>query len=105
MLETDSETLVDCGATYRSGEPVLIRARRRRHRYDLSDDGAAVELAGKRRAWFDAAQQIVAADGFNINRRGVVFVPAVEGRDIDDLCARLCESSRRVYLALLELGD
>ncbi len=83
---------------------MVIHVRHRGLRYDLNDDGAAVELAGKRRGWLELAQRVVAADGFNINRRGVVFVPAVEGRDIDDLCLRLGESSRQVYLALLELG-
>jgi hypothetical protein len=41
----------------------------------------------------------------NVNRRGVVFVPAVEGRDIDALARRLGETSRACYFALLELGE
>jgi sugar lactone lactonase YvrE len=100
-----SDTTFDTGLSYRLDEPVLIHVRHRGHRYDLSDEGAAVELAGRRRGWFDVAQRVVAADGFNVNRRGAVFVPAVEGRDIDGLCARLGQSSRRVYLAVLDLGD
>jgi hypothetical protein len=100
-----SDTTVDSGLRYRFGEPVRIHVRRRGRRYDLSDDGAAVECARRRRGWLEVAQHVVAADGFNVNRRGAVFVPAVEGRDIDGLCARLAESSRQVYLAVLELGD
>jgi hypothetical protein len=100
-----AETTFDTGLSYGSGDPVLIHVRRRGRRYDLTDDGAAVARAGKRAGWLDAAEQVVAADGFNINRRGAVFVPVVEGRDIDDLCARLAASSRKVYLALLDVGD
>lgn len=100
-----SATTIDSGVSYRIDDPVLIHVRRRGHRYDLSDDGAAVDCAGRRRGWLEVAQHVVAADGFNVNRRGAVFVPVVAGRDIDRLCARLAESSRRVYLAVLELGD
>ena len=98
------ETTIDTGRIYRSGEPVLIHVRHRGARYDLSDEGAGVDRAGKRPGWYEVAQHVVAVDGFNVNRRGTVFVPAVEGRDLDDLCTRLGESSRRVYLAVLELG-
>jgi hypothetical protein len=40
-----------------------------------------------------------------VNRRGVVFVPAVEGRDLAWLASRVAECSRAVYGALLELDD
>jgi len=63
-----------------------------------------LERAGKRPGWLEAAQHEVAVAGFNVNRRGAVFVPVVEGRDLDDLCARLGATSRRVYLAVLDLG-
>jgi len=46
---------------------------------------------------------VVAAEGFNVNRRGVIFVPAVEGRDIAALVRRLALTSRTAYLTLLEL--
>jgi hypothetical protein len=97
------DATVDTGLYYRSGHPVLIQVRHRGRRYDLTDGGAAVELAGKRPGWLETAQRVVTVDGFNVNRRGVVSVPVVEGRDIDGLCARLGASSRRVYLAVLEL--
>jgi hypothetical protein len=44
-------------------------------------------------------------EGFNVNRRGALFVPAVEGRDIAMLALRLAETAGTVYLALLELGE
>jgi hypothetical protein len=47
---------------------------------------------------------VVAEEGFNVNRRGVVFVPVIEGRDIDELASRLAETSVAVYAALLELS-
>ncbi len=47
-LETDGETVVDTDIAYRADDPVLIRVRRREHRYDLTDDGGAVERAGRR---------------------------------------------------------
>lgn len=97
------ETAIDTGLSYGSGDPVVIHVRRRGRRYDLSDDGAGIDRAGRRRGWLELAQRVAAADGFNVNRTGAVSVPVVEGRDIDDLCARLAASSRRVYLAVLEL--
>jgi hypothetical protein len=96
-------TVVDSGLTYRADEPVLVRVVHREHRYDLDDDGAAVQLAGRRPGWFDVANRVVVRDALNVNRRGVVFVPAVEGRDIEALSRRVAETSRQVYLALLDL--
>lgn len=96
-------TVVDSGLTYQAEEPVLVRVVHREHRYDLDDDAAAVQLAGRRPGWFDVASRVVVQDSLNINRRGVVFVPAVEGRDIEALSQRVAETSRQVYLALLDL--
>ncbi len=53
----------------------------------------------------EAVARLVAEEGFNVNRRGAVFVPADEGRDIAMLALRLAETAGTVYLALLELGD
>lgn len=99
------EVLVDTGLVYVQGHPVRIRIRRRAHRYDLTDDGAAVADAGRPAGWLEEIDRLVAEEGFNINRRGVVFVPAVHGRDIATLALRLAETSRAVYLALLDLQD
>jgi hypothetical protein len=82
---------------------VLVHVVHREHRYDLDDDGTAVELAGNRPGWLATVAGVVARDSLNVNRRGVVFVPAVEGRDIDALAQRIAATSRAVYLALLEL--
>jgi hypothetical protein len=89
------------GLTYGDGDPVVIVVRKRAHRYDLSDEGAAVTKAGVR-GWLPVAEAVVVEEGFNVNRRGAVFVPAVEGRDLASLAARLAETSLAVYHELLE---
>lgn len=99
----DGEAVLDPGVSYRPGLPIHIHARKRGNRYDLTDGAAAVDLAGRPDRWFDVASGAVAP--MNINRRGVVFVTGFEGRDIADLALRLAESSRRVYLSLLEADD
>ncbi len=55
--------------------------------------------------WLKQADQLVADEGLPVNRRGVVLVPTVEGRDIAMLALRLADTSCRLYLALVELGD
>jgi hypothetical protein len=97
------ETTLDTGYSFVVGEPVQIFVRKRGRRYDLDDRGRATQLAGKPNGWFPVAQRIVAEDGFNVNRVGVVFVPAVEGRDLALLAMRLAGTSRTVFAELLEL--
>ena len=41
----------------------------------------------------------------NVDRQGAVFVPAVEGRDLESLLVRLADASRAVHEALLVLDD
>ncbi len=99
------ERIVDTGLSYGPGEPVRIRIRRRGRRYQLDDLGDAVSLAGMSPGWLEAAGRAV--EPMNVSRKGVVFVPAVEGsfpdRDIAALASRLGESARAVYDALVEL--
>ncbi|HEU5267689.1 MAG TPA: hypothetical protein VFU35_13360 [Jatrophihabitans sp.] len=97
------ELILDTGVSYRPDDPVRIRIRRRERRYDLTDDGTAVRLAGQTPGWLEVTERLVAAAGFNVNRRGILFVPAVEGRDIAALALRLADTSRATYLTLLEL--
>lgn len=99
------EVVLETAFSY-GDEPVRIRIRKRGRRYDLSDDGAAVDKAGTAgRGWLEAAERVVAREGMNVNRRGVVFVPAVEGRDLAMLAARLAETSLAVHAALLDADD
>ena len=97
------ETVLDSGRSYLQGEPVTIVVRKRGHRYDLHDGGRATTLARKPAGWLAAADRVVAQEGFNVNRSGVVFVPAVEGRDLGLLAARLAETSHAVFAELVEL--
>jgi hypothetical protein len=98
--------VIEPGLFYDDIEPVRIHVRTRGRRIDLDDGGRAVEKAGIRgRGWLSRAEQVVAAGGFNVNRRGVVFVPVVVGRDIEELARRLAATSVDVYAALLELED
>jgi hypothetical protein len=100
------ETLLDAGVTYGDGDPVLIRVGKRGRRYDIDDGGAAWRKTGASGSEaLDAAERVVRREGFNVNRRGVVFVPAVEGRDIAELARRIADTSLTVYAELLELSD
>jgi hypothetical protein len=102
--ETGEATL-DTGQSYLEGEPTQIFIRKRGRRYDLDDRGRAAELAGKPSGWFPVAERVVVEEGFNVNRAGVVFVPAVEGRDLALLALRLAHTSRAVFTELLEAAD
>jgi hypothetical protein len=98
-----AERVVEPGPEYVPGAPVRVRIRRREHRYDIHDDGEAVRRAGAPPGWLDAARRTVDAHALNVNRAGVVFVQAVEGRDIDELARRIADASAAVHDALLEL--
>jgi len=99
--------MVDAGIRYADGDPVEIRVRQRGRRIDVDDAGATVLKAGKPRGWFEVAQEVVAEPGFsfNVNRAGVVFVPLVEGRDVDEVAARLARACAALYGELLDLAD
>jgi hypothetical protein len=102
-----SERVFDAGLVYSDGEPVIVRIRQRDRRIDIDDDGAAVaraRAAGTTARWLDVARRVVAEDSLNVNRRGVVFVPAFEGRDIDGLAARVARASCALEAELLAAG-
>jgi hypothetical protein len=99
-----NEQVVDSGLRYSDGEPVSIRVRQRERRYVIDDDANAVakgRAAGTTADWLGVAQRVVGRRWLNVNRRGVVFVPAVEGCDIDALVRRVAAASRRVEAKLL----
>lgn len=72
-LHDGAEMAFDTDLNYTPREPVRVRIRRRKRRYDIDDDGAAVRLAGKPSGWLEPVEQLVALEGLNVNRRGVVF--------------------------------
>ena len=99
-----NEGRLETGLAYTEGEPVLVTIRRRGRRYDLRDDGRALELAGRPAGWREAAAAAVGTFDLNLTRTGVVFAPAVEGGiDRGWLARRVAEASLAVYDALLEL--
>ena len=103
-----AETVFDSGVPYGDGENVPIRLRKRDRRYVLDDIGTAARKAGtslRRRELFEAADRFVAGRGVNVSREGVVFVPAVEGRDLARLAILVAEVSRALYAELLELDE
>ncbi|MEA2279117.1 MAG: hypothetical protein QOC78_4077 [Solirubrobacteraceae bacterium] len=93
------------GLSYLPGRPIRISVRRRGTRYDIDDMGAAVAISGRPPGWLQAAERAVGALGWNISREGVVFMQAVEGRDIEDLVRRTGEASAAVLDAVLALED
>jgi hypothetical protein len=98
------ERIVEPGPAYTHDSPVRVLIRRRHHRYDIGDLAGAVELAGRRPGWLDVARRVVGQHNLNVNRRGVVFVPAVAGRDIESLARRVAHCSLDLYQQLVELG-
>lgn len=103
IWEGDGEVALRSGLEYLPGDPVYVHVRRRGGRYDIGDDGAAVRKAGSPWGWLEVAERVVEEDALNVNRRGVVFVPAVEGRDIALLAWRVASTSLAVYQELLDL--
>jgi hypothetical protein len=82
-----------------------VHVRRRGGRYMIDDAGAAVETAGRPQGWLDVARRVAEGEFWlNVNRQGVVFVPAVEGGvHVPWLAVRVEDASRAVRDALLDL--
>ena len=94
---------MDSGLRYGDGEPVEVLVRKRLHRYTLSDRGRGIAKAGRPPGWREAAERAV--EPMNLDRQGVVFVPTVAGRDLDELVVRLADASRAVHEAVLVLVE
>jgi hypothetical protein len=98
--------MLETSRTYGDGEAVRVLVRKRDRRYLVTDGGRAVEKAGRPPGWFEVAAAVVASDALNLNRRGAIFVPAVEGgMDVARLAARVRDLALAVYEALLELDE
>lgn len=95
-------TDVDPGLTYGSAEPVVVRVRQRGAKAVIDDAGAAVRLAQRPAGWLDRAERVVRRVGLNVNRRGVVYVPAVGTDGQDRLVGLVATTSLEVYDALLD---
>ena len=95
------DVVVRTGLTYRQDEPADVVVRKRGWRFDISDGGRAVELAGRPTSWAEVAERVVTAHDLNVNRRGVVFVQSNEAR-LERLVERVAECSRALFEELLE---
>jgi hypothetical protein len=100
-----SDTVIDTGLEYRPGDPVRVRVVRREHRVSVTDDGAAIEKAGRPPRWREAADRVEEED-VNISRAGVVSLPVVRvGPGEQTTVRRIGEASLRLYQELLDLED
>jgi len=99
-----TEAIVDSGLVYRPGKPVLIRVTRREPRVSVSDNGAAVEKAGRPPGWRAACEGIARDLDVNVSRQGAVSLPVVAvGPGLDAIVGRIGEASVQLYQALLDL--
>jgi hypothetical protein len=99
-----SETEIDTGSCYAPGDPVTVRVIRRDRRVSVSDDGAAIERAGRAPGWREAADRIARELVVNVTRQGVVWLPVVPaGPGEDEIVRRIGEASLAFYQDLLEL--
>ena len=91
---------------YGPDRTVDVVVRKRGWRFDVSDAGRAVELAGQPNDWQEVAERVVDEYAINVNRRGVVFVQSNEPR-LESLIARVAGCSVALYQELLdrELGS
>jgi hypothetical protein len=102
------EALLDSGLTYGGRAPVLVLATKREGRYLFSDEGRAVEAAGRPARWREAAQRLLEQYVVNVSRSGVVSLPAVHERELEWLTTiadRVAEASAAFYGELLELDE
>ena len=69
--------MIDTGLEYRPGDPVQVRVVHREHRIDVTDDGGAVDRAGRPSSWHAAAERVLREFDVNITAAGVVSLPVV----------------------------
>jgi hypothetical protein len=102
------EALLDSGLTYGGERPVVVLARKREGRYLFSDQGAAIEAAGRPGGWRDVAERVAGEYIVNVSRHGVVSLPATSRQERawnSSLPGRIAEASHAFYAELLELDD
>lgn len=94
----------ETGLSYRPGDPVLVRVRRRERRIEVSDEGGALDRGGGREGWRELATRLERELDVNISRQGVVSLPVVPaGPGLETIVARIAEASLTFYQELLEL--
>ena len=105
-IARELEAIVDTGLEYRPGDPVRVRIVRHGGRVAVTDDGAAVERAGRPDGWRDIARRIDDGLVVNVSRQGVVSLPVVgAGPGLEPIVRRIGAASLALYQDLLELED
>jgi hypothetical protein len=102
------EALLDSGLSYGGAAPVLVLAVKREGRYLFSDEGRAIEAAGRPAGWRRVARRLQESYVVNVSRGGIVSLPAVHERELDWLATiadRVAEASAAFYGELLELDE
>jgi hypothetical protein len=93
------------GLAYRPGDPVRVTVTHRAQRTSVSDEGAAVQRAGRPTGWTAVAERLERDRNVNVTRQGVVWLPVVAaGPDEQAVLQRIAEASLALYQDLLELG-
>jgi ankyrin repeat protein len=96
---------LDSGLEYAPGDPVRLHVTVRRFPY-ISDEGGAVERAGRSEGWRAVADRVAVERVVNVSRSGAVSLPVVaKGPGFDAIARRVAEASLELYEELLELGS
>jgi hypothetical protein len=105
--EDRSETVIETGQEYAPGDPVRVRVVHRQQRISITDDGEAVEQAGRAPGWREVAARVADEFVVNVSRHGVISLPLVRGGRLaeHDIVQRIGEASLALYQGLLELDD
>lgn len=100
-----SETVVDTGLRYTPGDPVRVRVVRRAGRIAVTDDGVAIERAGRHTGWREAAARVGEEYVVNVSRREVVSLPVVPvGPSEREIVERIGRASVGLHHELLDLA-
>jgi hypothetical protein len=104
LVQSSAPTTLATALEYLPGDPVTLRITRRRL-IEVTDQGGAVERAGKPPGWRDVADWL--ADDFVVNSRsGKVSLPVSQcGPGYDAIVERIAQASLALYEELLELED
>jgi hypothetical protein len=104
-LKSSAPTLLTTALEYLPGDPVTLRITHRRL-VGVSDQGAAVERAGKPPGWRTVADRLADELVVNVSRSGTVGLPVSRcGPGFDAIVERVAHASLALYEELLELEN
>ena len=104
-LKSSAPTMLTTALEYMPGDPVTVRVTRRRL-VDVSDEGGAVQRAGKPPGWRAVADRLADELVVNVSRSGTVGLPVSRGGPgFDAIVERVAQASLSLYEELLELRD